>query len=289
MKNNEFYIGWMAQAPKTLTRFIKRYVLLMLLVILVLALLLGLSQRRFGTGNFEFGQLTEIKGIYFSRPVPCIKVVNGRDIWGNLSYLTMPLVGYGKHGAEGIIGDIEKEKHVSLDRKEVVLKGTLLYNDGKTILQIDGNDHPLSSFSAERPAASLLPVAQELGKGVVRGEIVDTKCYFGVMKPGEGKPHRDCAIRCILGGIPPILVVKNDKGEANYYLVLGPNGEKMNQAVQDFVGEPVALKGRLVQYDDWVVLYVEDPGKIERISYLRMKFGDKVVYCSEKKANHCKD
>jgi hypothetical protein len=100
------------------------------------------------------------------------------------------------------------------------------------------------------------------------------------MKPGEGKPHRDCAIRCILGGIPPIMVVRNDKGEANYYLILGPNGEKTNQAVQDFVGDPVALKGRLVRYDDWVIVYVENPAKIERISYLRMKYGDKLVYCS---------
>ena len=280
MKNNEFYIGWMAQAPKTFARFVKRYVLLLLSGVLVLGLLLGLFQRPFGTGNFEFGQLTEIKGIYFSRPLPCIKVVNGRDILGRLSYLTIPLVGYGKHGAEGIIGDIEKEKHVLLDQKEVVLKGTLLYNDGKTILQVDGNDHPLVSVSAEKPAASLLPVVQELGKGVVRGEIVDAKCYFGVMKPGEGKPHRDCAIRCILGGIPPMMVVRNEKGEANYYIVIGPHGEKMNQAVQGFVGEPVALKGRLVQMDDWLVLYVEDPAKIERISYLRMKFGDKVLYCS---------
>ena len=39
------------------------------------------------------------------------------------------------------------------------------------------------------------------------------------MKPGEGKPHRDLAIRCKLGAISPVLAVKNTKGEANYYLV----------------------------------------------------------------------
>lgn len=280
MKNSEFYIGWMAQAPKSFARVIKKYVLLLLTMILLLGLLLGLSQRRFGTGNFEFGQLTEIKGVYLSSPLPCIKVVNGRDILGRLSYLTIPLVGYGKHGAEGILEAIEKEKHISLDQKEVAVKGTLLYNDGKTILQIDGNDHPLSFVSQGPPDPSLLPVAHELGNSIVRGEIVDTKCYFGVMKPGEGKPHRDCAIRCILGGIPPVMVVRNEKGDANYYLVLGPNGEKINQAVQDFVGEPVAVKGRLVQYDDWVVLYVEDPAKIRRISYLRTKYGEKIINCS---------
>jgi hypothetical protein len=25
------------------------------------------------------------------------------------------------------------------------------------------------------------------------GEIVDSKCYLGVMNPGQGKVHRDCA------------------------------------------------------------------------------------------------
>ena len=36
------------------------------------------------------------------------------------------------------------------------------------------------------------------------GEIVDSKRYLGVMNPGNGKVHRDCAVRCLSGGIPPI-------------------------------------------------------------------------------------
>ena len=48
----------------------------------------------------------------------------------------------------------------------------------------------------------------------VKGEIVDPKCFFGVMKPGEGKPHKDCAIRCILGGIPPVLKVTDESWQS---------------------------------------------------------------------------
>jgi len=282
MKNSEFYIGWMGQAPRSFARFVKKYLLLLAPLVLLLGFLLAVLQKRSGTGNFEFGQLTEVKGIYFSSPVPCIKVINGKDIWGNLSFLTIPLVGYGKHGADGIIADIEKEKGVSLDLKEISLKGTLLYNDGKTILQIDKNDNPVTAISRETTSPELLPKRSDLGIATVKGEIIDAKCYFGVMKPGEGKPHRDCAIRCILGGIPPMMAVRNEKGEANYYLIVGPKGEKMNEAVQDFVAEPVSLQGRLVQVDDWIVLYVQDPGKIDRISYIRMKYGDKIRYCSAK-------
>ena len=118
-----------------------------------------------------------------------------------------------------------------------------------------------------------------MGIQTIRGEIVDPKCYFGVMKPGEGKVHRDCAIRCILGGIPPVLHVQNDKGESNYYLIVGQNGEKMNEAVQDVVAEPVSIEAKVVQQDDWIILYAGKQA-IRRISYAQLRNPDaKLVAC----------
>jgi hypothetical protein len=279
-ESDAFYIGWMAAAPRLFARFIRKYLLTILPLIILLAGILAVSQKKFGTGNFEFGQLTEVTGIYFKDPVPCIKVVNGKDIWGNLSCITIPLVGYGKHGAVGMMADIESEKNISLNKKRLTLKGTLLYNDGKTILQVNKNDRLLLKVSDLPVPPDLLPQKRELGSFTVKGEIIDPKCYFGVMKPGEGKVHRDCAIRCILGGIPPMLAVKNDRGESNYYILVGPNGEPMNQAVQDFVAEPVEIKARLVQQDDWIVAYMEKKDGIHRFSNLQAKFGNSVQYCS---------
>ncbi len=277
MKNNEFYIGWMTNAPKS---FVKKYLIVLLPITVALAALLALSQKKFSTGNFELGQLTTVKGIYFNSPMPCIKLINGKDIWGNLSYITIPLIGYGKHGADGIMAAIEKEKNISLNQKEITLKGTLLYNDGKTFLQIDKNDNPILKISSAIIASDMLPQKIDLGTQIVKGEIIDPKCYFGVMKPGEGKPHRDCAIRCILGGMPPMLAVRNEKNETNYYLIVGANGEKMNEAVKDFVAEPVSIEAKLVRYDDWIVMYVQDPKKINPTSYLQMKFGDNIQLCT---------
>src|SRR4030095_16519923 len=139
MSSNDFYIGWMPKAPGTFSKFIKKYLLMLVALVVVISIALAVSQRKFGTGIFEFGKLTQVKGIYFNHPVPALKVVNGKDIWGRFSYITIPLVGFGKHGADGIIADLEKEKSVTLDKKEITVKGTLLYNDGKTILQIDKN------------------------------------------------------------------------------------------------------------------------------------------------------
>jgi len=280
MGDNEFYIGWMANAPGMLARFVKKYLLLLFAAAIVLASMLALSQKTFSTGNFEFGQLTEVKGIYFNHPVPCIKIINGRDLWGNISSITVPLIGFGKHGADEIMGDMEKEKNISLDGKEVTLKGTLLYNDGKVFLQIDRNDHPVIKCSTATVSPDFLPRIKDLGIQTVRGEIVDPKCFFGVMKPGEGKPHKDCAIRCILGGMPPVMVVRNEKDEANYYLVVDANGGKMNEAVKEFVAEPVSIEARLVEYDDWILMYVQDARKIKEISYLQMKFGGYIYQCA---------
>src|SRR6266498_5337525 len=280
MKNDEFYIGWMPKAPNSFTGWIKKYLFVLLPIVIVLSVLLALSQKKFDTGTFEFGTLTEIKGIYFDKPVPKIKVINGKSIWRNYNYITVLLIGYGKHGADGIIADFEKEKNTTLDGKEITLKGTLLYNDGKLLIQIDANDKPLLNVAANKGSANLLSETKDLGTMNVKGEIVDPKCFFGVMKPGEGKSHKDCAIRCMLGGMPPVLKVTDEEGKQNYYLIVGSNGEKMNKAVKDFVASPVELHAKAVVYDDWVVLYVNAENGLQHYSYINDHYGNMYASCS---------
>jgi len=279
MANNEFYIGWMGNAPKSFVVVIKRYVLLLMPIVFILAVVIALSQKKFASGNFEFGTLTDVKGVYFKSPVPNLKVVNGKDILGNLSYITIPLIGYGKFGADGIMNDIEKEKHVSLDSKMITLKGTLLYNDGKILMQVGGGDNPINNIKEAATDTNKLVQHKDLGSITVKGEIVDPKCFFGVMKPGEGKPHKDCAIRCILGGIPPVLHVMDKNGTDNYYLIVGASGEKMNKAVQDYVAAPVEIHAKAVQYNDWIVLYVGDKN-IKEISKSALYQGGGAIACA---------
>jgi hypothetical protein len=268
----DFYIGWMVESTKSLCKTCKESFADSFSVALIVAYLLSTSQKKFSTANFEFGKLTEIKGVYYNNPVPMLKVFDKN----NLS-ISIPLVGYGKHGAETAIMEWEKEKGVSLNGKEVTLKGTLIYGDGKTLLQIDKNDNPVVNIGAE---STVQLQQKDLGTQTISGEIVDPKCYFGVMKPGEGKVHRDCAIRCILGGIPPVLHVQNEKGESNYYLIVGPNGEKINEAVQDLVAEAVSIEAKVVQQDDWIILYTGKEN-IKRISYAQLKDPNvKVIACA---------
>jgi hypothetical protein len=262
MSQQDFYIGWMAKAPKGFANHVKIVLLILFPVALILGYLLSTHQKTFSTAIFEYGKLTEVKGVYYDNPVPMLKVFDKDSL-----SITLPMVGYGKQGAETAMIELEREKGILLNGKEVTLKGTLIYGDGKILFQIDKNDNPIVKIGAESGVQSQ---QKELGTQTVRGEIVDPKCYFGVMKPGEGKVHRDCAIRCILGGIPPVLHVQNEKGESNYYLIVGPSGEKMNEAVQDVVAEPVSIKARVVQQDDWIILYTGKEN-IKRISYAQLR------------------
>lgn len=245
MPKQEFYIGWMEKAPAGIAGFVKKYLLLLFVVVVVIGTLLAMNQKKFSKANFEFGKTTVVKGIYVSSPVPHLLVPDQND------YVVVPLVGYGKRGAEGVMRALEIERKDSLNGKEISLKGTFLYGDGKILIQVDKNDDPLVHVST---ALNKLPlVEKDKGEVSLKGEIIDPKCYFGVMKPGEGKVHKDCAIRCILGGIPPVLKMTNEKGENSYVLLTGDN---INERVKDFVAVPSQVNGHLKRYNDWEILEV---------------------------------
>ena len=107
-----------------------------------------------------------------------------------------------------------------------------------------------------RSAGTGAGLAQPVGLGVSTfvGEIVDSKCYFGVMNPGNGKVHRDCAARCISGGIPPALTVRDAAGTVRTILLASSDGRALHREVLDFVAEPVKITGQLFQAGATLIL-----------------------------------
>jgi hypothetical protein len=96
---------------------------------------------------------------------------------------------------------------------------------------------------------------RDLGAVTVTGEIVDSKCYLGVMNPGSGKVHRDCAARCLSGGIPPIFI--SGDGE-DQFLLVGPDGSALGRdALRDFVAEPLTIRGELLQRGESRLLKID--------------------------------
>ena len=105
---------------------------------------------------------------------------------------------------------------------------------------------------------------EPLGTTTVVGEIVDSKCWLGVMKPARLKPHRACATRCISGGIPPLLLVQDERGHTLHYLLAGADGRPLHKEVLDRIAEPVEISGDVARHGDWLVLYA-DPATFRRV------------------------
>jgi hypothetical protein len=145
----------------------------------------------------------------------------------------------------------------------------LIYKDGKIALEVKNiavlEKHTSTDYTPFAPALSAVPIS-------LRGEITDPKCYLGVMNPGEGKPHQDCAVRCLSGGIPPLLKVRDDHGSTSYYLLVGPNGAPLFPFLQPYVGGGVGLCGRAQTVDNWQILYV-DTTSIQRINKYALDAG----------------
>lgn len=105
-----------------------------------------------------------------------------------------------------------------------------------------------------------------LGRQTLVGEVVDSKCYLGVMNPGQLTPHRACAIRCISGGKPPILLVRQTNGVALHFLLVSSDGRPVNKEVLNMVAEPVQITGEVVRQGQLLILRA-DLATYQRVSF----------------------
>lgn len=250
-KSKPFYIGWQEEMSTEHKSAIRKFIIPIFVALPILAFLLISFQKGFNNHQFDFGNLKELTGIYHSKPIPILEVTDNNLPEGFSNQVL--LVGYGKFGAEGIMDDIEKSKG-SLDGKKITIAGTLIYGDGKTLLELTKEENSLIEMKNE----SIVRTGEDhsFKSMTMTGEILDPKCYFGVMKPGEGKIHKSCAIRCISGGIPPVFRTTSVKNENEYYILLGEKGEKINHQVLDRIAEPVEVTGKVSFMNGWNYLYL---------------------------------
>lgn len=251
--NNEFYIGWQDQAPNSYARKIRRVVFIILALALLVSAGLVLNQQPFANSTFEINRLRTLEGILIKEPIPCLKILTGVDAQGVQQYQRVLLIGFGKHGAQPTIEAMEKEQNQMLDGKGLKLEGKLIYFDGKLAMELSAGAASFKGFAAVQDVPSL---PTYLGQVTLRGEILDPKCYLGVMRPGEGKPHRSCAIRCIEGGITPLF--RSTTGKASqYFFALDTEGKPINDKIARYVADDIQLCGTAERWDDWYVVKVD--------------------------------
>lgn len=235
--NEDFYIGYLPQAPPAQAHRTKRTVAALIAGAMVLAIVLVFAQSPFAASVFEYGNNRSFEGIVDLHPYPSLLVARpGAD--QAAPYSRYLLVAPGKHGAGSLIAQF--------DGMRVKLEGRLIYRDANTMIEVVPG-----SISILEKSQLVSPSVEDLGEATLTGEILDTKCYFGVMNPGSGKVHRDCAARCISGGVPVGFVARDSNGREQVYLLISKDGQPLSRkAIISRVAEPITLSGRIRRLGD---------------------------------------
>jgi hypothetical protein len=77
------------------------------------------------------------------------------------------------------------------------------------------------------------------------------------MVPGETITHRACAVRCLSGGVPPMLAMRDSTGLRASVWLTGMGGAPLSEAVLPFVAEPIEVTGVLWRFDNQLVLELD--------------------------------
>jgi hypothetical protein len=207
-------------------------------------------QKTFGPAIFEYGKQRSFVGVIERNPFSTLLVKRPGSPEAGLSHYL--LVAEGKHGAD--------DEVYGFEGKSVSLKGTLIYRSNQTMIEVVRGSISVQGAAETPPATEKM-----LGIFDLNGEIVDGKCYLGVMNPGNGKVHRDCAVRCLSGGIPILFATNNFRGQPALLQLTDSNQKPLPKATfLDHVGQPVRLKGTVVENGDTFIFEV-DPSSINEL------------------------
>jgi hypothetical protein len=235
-EHDEFYIGYEGGMPPRTRRAVTGAVILALTAAFTLPLAFVTQQRGLADARFEFGRLRTFSGYLSRTPAPVLFVVDRdgtRPHW---------LVSQGKFGPGAALGNRPPGW--------VTLSGTLIERERWRMIEIaPGSVRPVASS-----AAPPLPAHNPARRVVRRGEIIDSKCYLGVMNPGERTVHRDCATRCLSGGVPPMFAFQDDAG-SHLALLLDAGAAISTHGA----GRTITLEGLLSGPDESLVLAVGSP------------------------------
>ena len=200
--NDEFYIGYLKQAPPKLSKTVRAIALGILVVCVGVAFAAATQQQPADSGVYEFGVEKTFEGYLSETPLPNILITGDHEEAGKRFLITS----FGKAGMPDFARDAIG-KHIRFG-------GSLIYRQNMTMIELNNPD----AFEVI-PGESRVASVNFYGETTLTGELVDTKCFFGVMRPGFGKVHRGCASVCLRGGVPPGLLIRQDDGRGTVVMI----------------------------------------------------------------------
>lgn len=244
-RREAFYVGYLA-LPRAHRRFLQVALPAALLAMIASAAALAARQPAWGGGVWETAEARTWTGVVRAQPYPALLTDDGPAF-----LIVLP----GKLGAQA--------EAAAFDGLRVRLTGYELHRDGRRLIELDTTrDAPITpDAEADVATAAHRPALITGEPRAVEGEILDSKCYIGAMKPGYGRGHKACATNCVSGGVPPMIVTAADDGSPVYTLLVRADGGGLTDAdlapLLPLIAEPVRVEGRAGRAHGWPTLAID--------------------------------
>jgi len=238
---NGFFVGW-ADKPAISRRSFVAASLGLVSLAGGAGFVLARAQQQPGNGSWDPDAERDWTGVLVREPYPMLRTL-ALDGTPRTAYL----VASDKHGIQSRLGDAVEGP--------VMARGSLISRDKNAMIAVADGESWLRTAAAALSPADMGQLTswteQDLGPATYTGEILDSKCWFGAMQPGQGKPHKSCASLCIRGGLPAVFCPSGLCGSgASIPLFTTAQGGAHSMDLLPLVADPVVATGRLVRVGD---------------------------------------
>jgi hypothetical protein len=248
--DDPLFIGW-ADTPPADRRFFLRAGLGLTTAASGLGFGLAAVQAPPGPGRWDPDAVRTWRGVVTAEPYAMLRTL---DLGGGPR--TVLLSCLGKCGVAARIG--------AFAGQPVVVTGSLIQRGAQAMISVDEVGDWIRVDSGAAPAPALaFAIPQLLGEVSLTGEILDSKCWFGAMRPSSGKVHKACASLCIRGGIPPAFFARGP-GQQATLMIMTSRGRAFGSDLLSLVGDPVRVRGRVLRQGDLLLLDAQAAG-IQRV------------------------
>ena len=242
--NDEFYIGYQKKAPAGIATAIRSIAVAIMALVVLVAGIVAAQQRLIDTGRFEFGESKTFNGVLYETPFPHLLLIGDRPDDARRVLLTS----FGKAGLPGFA-----EAGIG---KRVRFDGSLIYRQNLTMIEM-GEEASFQVLGDPPASVSDAQSVARFGEVELTGELVDTKCFLGVMRPGVGKVHRACASVCLRGGVPPGLLLRQTDGRSTVVMLAGAEGEPLD-INPEWAALEITVRGTLEAHGELPILRAKE-------------------------------
>lgn len=236
MKDDPFFVGW-AETPSPTRRFMLGAALGLTFAGVGASALLAAKQDNPGKGQWRQGDVRDWTGLLVREPYPMLRF-SGADGAVRTAFLATS-------------GKLAVRLPPSLDGAVRARASAITRGRNTMLTAIDAADWISPATTNVTRLGDVQPEMR--GSATLIGEILDAKCWFGAMKPGFGKTHKECAALCARGGLPLAFCAGGSAlcTDADQTLLfLDENGRAHGPQLLPYLADPVSVTGQIVRVGD---------------------------------------